>query len=108
MTLKEMQPQLLALTPEEKSQAIQLLVQSLSNTWQGIEKTPRVMGGDACIRQTRIPVWLLVSLRRQGASEAYILEDYPTLSASDLVNAWFYAETHPEEIDAAIQRQEAA
>jgi hypothetical protein len=32
MTLKEMQPQLLALTPEEKSQAIQLLVQSLSNT----------------------------------------------------------------------------
>jgi uncharacterized protein (DUF433 family) len=108
MTLKEMQPQLLALTPEEKSQAIQLLVQSLSNTWQGIEKNPRVMGGDACIRQTRIPVWLLISLRRQGASEAYILEDYPTLSATDLVNAWRYAETHPDEIDASIQRQEAA
>jgi len=77
MTLKEMQPQLLALTPEEKSQAIQLLVQSLSKTWQGIETTPKVMGGDACIRQTRIPVWLLVSLQRQGATEAYILEDYP-------------------------------
>ncbi len=49
MTLKELQPQLLALTPEEKSQAIQLLVQSLSNTWQGIEKNPGVMGGDAGI-----------------------------------------------------------
>jgi len=56
MTLREMQPQLLALTPEEKSQAIQLLVQSLSNSWQGIEKNPKVMGGEACIRQTRIPV----------------------------------------------------
>jgi uncharacterized protein (DUF433 family) len=108
MTLKELQPQLLALTPAEKSQAIQLLAQSLSNTWQGVEKNPRVMGGDACIRQTRIPVWLLVSLQRQGASEAYILEDYPTLSAADLVNAWLYAETHPDEIEFAIQRQEAA
>jgi len=103
-----MQPQLLALTPEEKSQAIQLLVQSLSNSWQGIEKNPKVMGGEACIRQTRIPVWLLVSLQRQGASEAYILEDYPSLSAADLVNAWLYAETHLDEIDAAIQIQEAA
>ncbi len=107
MTLKELQSQLLSLTPEEKSQAIQLLVQSLSNSWLGIEKHPRIMGGDACIRQTRIPVWLLVSLRQQGASEAYILEDYPTLSAADLVNTWIYAETHAEEIEAAIERQEA-
>ena len=38
MTFKELQPQLLALTLEEKSQVIQILVQSLSNTWQGIEK----------------------------------------------------------------------
>jgi len=49
-----------------------------------------------------------VSLQRQGASEAYILEDYPSLSAADLVNAWLYAETHLDEIDAAIQIQEAA
>jgi uncharacterized protein (DUF433 family) len=60
------------------------------------------------IRQTRIPVWLLVSLRDQGASEAYLLEDYPTLTASDLVNAWLYTEAYPEEIEAAIARQEAA
>ncbi|MCU0542788.1 MAG: DUF433 domain-containing protein [Oscillatoriaceae cyanobacterium Prado104] len=68
-TLKELQPQLLALSPEEKAQAIQLLAQSLSNIWLGIQKTPGVMGGEACIRQTRIPVWLLVSYRRQGASD---------------------------------------
>ena len=66
------------------------------------------MGGDACIRKTRILVWLLVSLQSQGASEAYILEDYPTLSATDLVNAWSYAETHLDEIESAIHRQEAA
>lgn len=108
ITLKELQPQLLALSVEEKAQAIQILAASLSSVWVGIEKTPGVMGGDACIRQSRIPVWLLVSLRRQGASEAYLLEDYPTLTAADLVNTWLYAEAYPEEIAAAITRQEAA
>ncbi|MFH7242844.1 MAG: DUF433 domain-containing protein [Spirulina sp.] len=106
--LKDLQPQLLALSPDEKAQAIQLLAASLANGWAGIEKTLDVMGGDACIRQTRIPVWLLVSLRRQGATEAYLLEDYPTLTAADLVSAWLYADTHSEEIEAAIARQEAA
>ncbi len=81
---------------------------NLNNRWIGIEKTSGVMGGDACIRQTRIPVWLLVSLRDQGASEAYLLEDYPTLTAADLVNAWLYVETYPEEIEEAIARQEVA
>jgi len=106
--LKDLQTQLLALSPDEKIQAIQLLVTSLGNGWSGIGRTPGVMGGDACIRQTRIPVWLLVSLRQQGATEAYLLEDYPTLTAADLVNAWLYAETHHEEIEAALARQEAA
>ena len=106
--LKNIQPQLLALSPQAKAEAIQLLVASLSSTWTGIEKTPGVMGGDACVRQTRIPVWLLVSLRQQGASETYLLEDYPTLTATDLVNAWTYADAHPEEIASAIHRQEAA
>lgn len=25
--------------------------------WPGVEKTPGVVGGDACIRRIRIPVW---------------------------------------------------
>ncbi len=38
MTLKELEQHLLSLSPIEKLQAIQLLAQSLSNTWQGIEE----------------------------------------------------------------------
>jgi uncharacterized protein (DUF433 family) len=108
MTLDQLQTELLALSPQEKAQVIQLLVSSLSGTWVGIEKTPGVMGGDACIRQTRVPVWLLVSLRQQGATEALLLEDYPDLTAADLTNAWLYASTHQAEIEAALQRQAAA
>jgi uncharacterized protein (DUF433 family) len=108
MTFQQLQNQLLSLSPAEKAQAIQLLVASLSGTWIGIEKMPGVMGGDACIRQTRIPVWLLISLRQQGAAESDLLEDYPSLTASDLANAWLYADSYPNEISAAIQRQEVA
>ncbi len=106
MTLKELEKQLLALTPGEKTQAIQLLVQSLSNTWQGIEKTPGVCGGDARIAKTRLPIWSLVNYRILGASDLRILQDFPHLSAADLANAWAYAEAHPEEIEAAIARNE--
>lgn len=106
MTLKELEPQLLALTPVEKAQAIQLLAQSLSNTWKGIEKTPGVCGGEACIANTRIPVWVLVNARRLGISEADLLYDYPTLSATDLANAWTYAEAYPDEIEIAIRKNE--
>ncbi len=108
MTLKELEAQLVALTPAEKAQAIQILAQSLANTWQGIRKTPGVMGGDACIRQTRIPVWLLVSYRHQGASDAHILQGHPDLSAKDLANAWAYAEAFPDEIEAAIKKHDEA
>jgi len=108
MTLKELEKQLLALTPSEKTQAIQLLVQSLSNTWQGIKKTPGVCGGDACVGNTRIQVWVLVGYRRLGCSDAELFKCYPDLTAADLVNAWAYADAYPEEIETAIRENEEA
>jgi hypothetical protein len=55
--LQDRQTQLLSLSRTEKAQAIQILVQSLSNTWTGIEKIPGICGGDARIANTRIPIW---------------------------------------------------
>jgi uncharacterized protein (DUF433 family) len=108
MTLKELESQLLALTPTEKAEAIQILTQTLSNGSLGITKTPGVCGGDACIAKTRIPVWLMVSYRRQGSSDAELLDFYPHLSAADLVNVWAYADAHPTEIEEAIRKNEEA
>lgn len=72
MTLQRLEPELLALTPNEKAQAIQILSQSLGNPWRGIEKIPGVCGGDACITGTRIPIWVLVNARNLGISEAQL------------------------------------
>jgi uncharacterized protein (DUF433 family) len=107
MTIQNLEPQLLALTSNEKAQAMQILAQSLDKSWRGVEKTPGVCGGDACIALTRIPVWVLVNARSLGIGEAQLLKDYPTLSATDLTNAWVYATVHPDEIAIAIRENEA-
>jgi uncharacterized protein (DUF433 family) len=106
MTIQELQTQLLSLTPTEKSNLIHFISSSMETPWQGIHKTSGVMGGEACIRDTRIPVWLLVSYSRLGLSEAKLLENYPSLTAIDLVNAWSYHSANPDEIDRAIAKQE--
>ena len=108
MKLKELEPQLTDLTRAEKAQIVQSLVRDIANVWPGIQKTPGVAGGDACIVRTRIPVWVLENYRRLGWTEAQILDNYPTLRAVDLVNAWAYADAHRDEIDQAIRNNEEA
>ncbi|WP_295618934.1 DUF433 domain-containing protein [Chamaesiphon sp. GL140_3_metabinner_50] len=103
MTLKELEPQLLALSESEKVQVVQLLSQGKISQIQGIEKTPGVCGGSACIAGTRITVWGLVESQRIGYSEADLLTSYTTLSATNLANAWVYAATFSDEIEAEIE-----
>ncbi len=71
-----------------------------------IRHTQGVCGGNACIRNTRIPVWIVVSLRSQGATDNELLKDYPSLIQSDLDAAWVYYQDHKNEIDQAIAAQD--
>ena len=57
---------------------------------------------------TRIPVWLLVAYRKDGATDERLLELYPSLNLSDLAAAWWYYAEHRDEIELAIREQEAA
>ncbi len=108
MTLAELTFDLLRLTPAEKVQAVQLLTSSLVGEWPGINKTPGVIGGDACIRQTRIAVWMLEGWRRLGLTDNEILKQYPGLSQSDLDNAWAYVAANTVEIAEAIRLNDEA
>jgi uncharacterized protein (DUF433 family) len=71
-----------------------------------ISKNPDRCGGDACIRDSRIPVWVLVNYRRLGGSDAEILRDYPSLTPADLEAAWAYYAANAQEIDRAIRENE--
>ena len=90
------------LSRSEKVKLLQWLVRYLSGEVEGIEKTEGVCGGSARIRKTRISVRLLENARRLGSSEADLLENYPSLTAKDLANAWDYVESHKEEIEREI------
>lgn len=67
-----------------------------------IQKTPGVCGGDACIRHTRIPVWLIISFVQKGLNETDLLRNYPGLTAFDLSIIQLYYSLHRQEIDELI------
>jgi uncharacterized protein (DUF433 family) len=73
-----------------------------------VMKTPNVCGGDACIRHTRIQVWLLVLKRELGASDESVLNSYPDLTAEDLDAAWDYYRENPLEIERDIWLNDTA
>jgi uncharacterized protein (DUF433 family) len=71
-----------------------------------ITTTQGICGGNARIRNTRIPVWTLVSLHNLGASDQDLLDNYPGLTQEDLNKAWLYYANNKQEIDNAILVQD--
>ena len=104
----EIERLLSTLTRAEKAELLRWVAQDLGDAYPGIESTPGVCGGAACVVRTRIPVWLLENARRLGTPEAELLRAYPQLRAEDLANAWAYVRSHRGEIDGEIRENEAA
>jgi len=107
-TLQQAEQILSGMTRAEKAQMLQWVVRDLGDAFPGIESVSGICGGEPCIVRTRIPVWALVQARRLGASEADLLQSYPTLRAEDLANAWAYFRAHRDEIERQISENEAA
>jgi uncharacterized protein (DUF433 family) len=107
-SLKELEELISGLTRAEKAQVLQWVARDLGDAFPGIESTPGVSGGEACIVRTRVPVWVLVQARQLGLSESDLLRSYPTLRAEDLANAWAYARLHRDEIEKQIRENETA
>lgn len=72
-----------------------------------IQKTEGVCGGSARIRNTRIPVWTIVSFKKLGMSDSELLKSYPDLSQLDLAEACAYYERNQTEIETDIQENES-
>ncbi len=106
--LRDAEELLARMTRAEKAQVLQWVARDLGDAFPGIESRPGVAGGEPCIVRTRIPVWVLEQSRRQGLSEADILQAYPALRAEDLANVWAYVRAHRADIDQQISANEAA
>ena len=72
-----------------------------------IRKTAGVIGGDACVGNRRIAVWMLVHARQLGMTDHEIRNRYEQpLSEAELAAAWDYYAGHREEIEQAIRENE--
>ena len=71
-----------------------------------VSRKPGRCGGDACVRETRVPVWSLVERRREGRTDEQILGDLPDLTTEDFAVAWKYAEDHGQEIERSLWQNE--
>jgi uncharacterized protein (DUF433 family) len=74
-----------------------------------ISINPKIMHGKACIKGTRIPVYLVLEMLAAGDSTADILKSYPSLKRQDIQAAIEYAaETTKEEVSPLKILTEAA
>ena len=95
------------LSPAERCSLFEWLATEPMELAPGIYSTPGVSGGDACVGETRIAVWVLESYRRGGMSDCDVLAAYPMLTLLDLARAWAYVGSHPEEMDRLIRENES-
>jgi uncharacterized protein (DUF433 family) len=79
---------------------------SVTKSW--IQKSPGVCGGEACVRNTRHTVAGLVEWKKQGLTDARILEHHPDLTQADLEAAWVYYDAHREEIEQILKEDAQA
>jgi uncharacterized protein (DUF433 family) len=73
-----------------------------------IEKTPGVCGGQPCMRDTRITVWMIVLDRKLGLTDVAVLDAFPSLTPADLDAAWKYYRENPVEIEQSIWLNDTA
>jgi uncharacterized protein (DUF433 family) len=59
--------------------------------FERISINPNVCNGQACIKGTRIPVYLIVKMLANGDTIEELLEDYPSITREDILACLAYA-----------------
>jgi uncharacterized protein (DUF433 family) len=59
--------------------------------FERISINPNVCHGQACIKGTRIPVYLIVKMLANGDTIEELLEDYPSIAREDILACLAYA-----------------
>jgi uncharacterized protein (DUF433 family) len=73
-----------------------------------VAEYPGVCGGYPVIRETRIPVRLVLQFSREGATIAELAEIWPTVTVEQIEGALDYYARHPQRIDEDIERNARA
>jgi len=63
----------------------------MESRFERITFSREIMGGQACIRDVRVPVSLIINMIANGATNQDILNDYEYLEEEDIKQALKYA-----------------
>lgn len=80
------------------AEAVASVRERLAKVWRArrsVSIHPDVRAGEPVVRGTRVPVYVLADLTRQGASRQELLEDYPAVASEALEAALLFAQLHP-------------
>ena len=73
-----------------------------------VAEYPGVCGGYPVIRETRIPVRLVVLISRDGATVDELAEIWPSVTTAQIQGALDYYTRHPRRVDEDIERHAKA
>ena len=76
------------------------MVKKLTNFKERIEIDPKILGGKPVIKNTRIPIYIILQMLRDGATFEQIITEYPRLTEDDIravLDYSMYLVDHPDE-----------
>ena len=73
-----------------------------------VAEYPGVCGGYPVIRNTRIPVWIVVELHRKHYTVDQLADLYPHIGKERIQGALDYYDKYPARVDEDIERNERA
>ena len=76
------------------------LVKTMHSFIDRIEINPRILGGKPIIKDTRIPVYIILEMLRDGLTFKEIIDEYPRLKEEDIkavLDYSLYLVNHPDE-----------
>jgi uncharacterized protein (DUF433 family) len=68
-----------------------ILMRRYRSMYERISINPNVCHGQACIKGTRIPVYLILKMLANGDTIEELLEDYPSITREDILACLAYA-----------------
>jgi len=63
---------------------------------EAVTSDPEVLGGEPCLKGTRMPVYLVAAMRARGIPVADMLKSYPSLTEALIGYAAIYAVAYPK------------
>jgi uncharacterized protein (DUF433 family) len=79
-----------------------MMVSQMLDFLQRIETNSKILGGKPVIKGTRIPVYIILLMLRDGSSFDDIIKEYPKLSPEDIkasLDYSMYLVNHPDELE---------